>query len=455
MKAAIYCRISLDATGEELGVSRQLEDCKGLVASLGWDVLEVYVDNDISASSGKPRPQYRAMIEAIKAGEVEAIIAWHPDRLYRKLRDLEELIEVAESNRITIRTVRAGEFDLGTPTGKMLARILASVSAGEGDIKADRWRRSIRQRRERGDLWRMGPRLYGYAPDGSLVLDEVEHVKALVDDILDGVGVLTAAKRMNERGARSTLGNDWTRASLVKYLRNGRIAGRSILNGEVVARGEWPAILDEETFEQVQQALGARRGTVPARPRVSLLVGVVTCGKCGKRLVTSSRAPAAGTTDRIRTYRCSTMPTALEKPGCGGIVVTAEPVEELVESFARQRASDPRVIARLEALATESASNVAEVVTLEQRLIELEQQLDEPGVPVAAIVRAMDRTRERISELIATAPEPIVKINGGKWPHDLQRRARLVRSVVDRVVIHPRTTNRGAFDEERVEIIPR
>lgn len=81
MRCAIYCRISLDATGEELGVTRQLEDCKALASSLGWEVLEVYVDNDISASSGKIRPQYRAMLSAIKAGEIQAVIAWHPVRL--------------------------------------------------------------------------------------------------------------------------------------------------------------------------------------------------------------------------------------------------------------------------------------------------------------------------------------------------------------------------------------
>lgn len=455
MKAAIYCRISLDATGEELGVTRQLEDCKALAGTLGWDVLEVYVDNDISASSGKARPQYRAMLEAIKAGEIEAVIAWHPDRLYRKLRDLEELIEVAESRALSIRTVRAGEFDLGTPTGKMLARILASVSAGEGDIKADRWRRSVRQRRERGDMSRMGPRLFGYDGQGNLNPAEVKHAKALIDDILDGMGVLTATKRMNERGARSTLGNEWTRASVTKYLRNGRLAGRSVLNGETVGRGSWPAMIDEETFEQVQQVLGARKGTVPARPRVSLLVGIVHCAKCGSKLVTSSRAPRVGTTTKLRTYRCSTMPAAWEKSGCGGIVITADPVEEIVEAFAREAARDPRVVARLDALAAESSANLAEVVDLEARLVELEKQLDEPGVPVAAIIRAMDRTRERIEQLNSEAHEPLPRQYQGAWPTDLARRARLVRTVVEKVVIHPARNNGGVFDVKRVEIIPR
>lgn len=455
MKAAIYCRISLDATGEELGVTRQLEDCKALAATLGWNVVEIYVDNDISASSGKVRPQYRAMLDAIKAGEIGAVVVWHSDRLYRKLRDLEELIEVAESKSITIRTVRAGEFDLGTPTGRMLARILASVSAGEGDIKADRWRRSVRQRRERGDLPKMGPRLFGYTPEGEVDPTEAAHVRALVDDLLDGVGILTATRRLNDRGAQTTLGNQWSRPSVMKYLKNGRIAGRSTLNGETLARGTWPAILDDETFEQVQQAITARAGTVPPRPRVSLVVGIAYCSECDSPLITNSRAPRAGSTKRVRTYRCSTQPRTGQGAGCGKVSVSAEPVEEIVEAFARERASDPRVHARLDQLASDSAANLAEIVTLEDRLVELEQQLDEPGVPVAAIVRAMDRTKERIEALSTLPAEAPLRLKSGAWPDDLARRARLVRTYVERVVIHPSRTMGGVFDNDRVEIVPR
>lgn len=454
MRCAIYCRISLDATGEELGVTRQLEDCKQLATTLGWEVLEVYIDNDISASSGKNRPQYRAMLDAIKDGQVQAIIAWHPDRLYRKLRDLEELIEVAEAKAITIRTVRAGEFDLGTPTGKMLARILASVSAGEGDIKADRWRRSIRQRRERGDLPKMGPRLYGYMRDGTIIPEEAAHVRALVDDLLDGVGLLRACHNLNDRGARTTLGNQWSRVSTLKYLRNGRLAGRSTLRGETVAKGRWDALIDESTFEQLQQVLSARQGTQPQRPRVSLLIGLATCSHCGQNLITNSRAPRAGSEKRVRTYRCSKQPG--NGKGCGRIVVAADPVEELVEAYTRERINDPRVSARVEELSAQTAANLTEIVSLEERLVELERQLDEPGVPVAAIVRAMDRTKERIASLADAVVPPAPKRKGGAWPDDLQRRAALIRTVVAGVVIHPAPKPTGGrFAAERVEIVPR
>ena len=54
--AAIYARISSDQDGTTLGVQRQLEDCRKLAADLGWQVVDEYVDNDLSAYSGKRRP---------------------------------------------------------------------------------------------------------------------------------------------------------------------------------------------------------------------------------------------------------------------------------------------------------------------------------------------------------------------------------------------------------------
>ncbi|VXC31982.1 hypothetical protein ARTHRO9AX_270001 [Arthrobacter sp. 9AX] len=55
--AAIYARISSDQSGEALGVTRQLEDCRKLAADHGWTIGDEYVDNDISAYKGKPRPR--------------------------------------------------------------------------------------------------------------------------------------------------------------------------------------------------------------------------------------------------------------------------------------------------------------------------------------------------------------------------------------------------------------
>ncbi|WP_313861316.1 recombinase family protein, partial [Mycobacterium sp.] len=66
MRAAIYTRISLDQAGQGLGVARQLEDCRALADKLGWSVVKCFDDNDISAFSGKRRPGFEAMLDAME-----------------------------------------------------------------------------------------------------------------------------------------------------------------------------------------------------------------------------------------------------------------------------------------------------------------------------------------------------------------------------------------------------
>ena len=70
-RAAIYCRISDDKRGDGAGVNRQRADCQALAERAGYAAVGVYVDNDISAFSGKVRPRYAEMCQAVKDGEVD------------------------------------------------------------------------------------------------------------------------------------------------------------------------------------------------------------------------------------------------------------------------------------------------------------------------------------------------------------------------------------------------
>jgi DNA invertase Pin-like site-specific DNA recombinase len=94
---AIYARISSDPGGTRLGVERQIEDCEALAGSLGWTVAEVYVDNDVSAYSGRRRPEYERLCDDIKAGVVDGLLVWHPDRLHRSPRELEDFIDLCDA----------------------------------------------------------------------------------------------------------------------------------------------------------------------------------------------------------------------------------------------------------------------------------------------------------------------------------------------------------------------
>src|SRR4030081_3761184 len=126
LRAAIYTRISHDRTGEGAGVERQLHACKMLAEFRGLNVVAVFSDNDISAYSGKKRPGFEKLLAAIARGEIDVVICWHPDRLYRRMKDLHRIIDERASPRggVSIASVTGGDVDLSTPAGRMVAQIL-------------------------------------------------------------------------------------------------------------------------------------------------------------------------------------------------------------------------------------------------------------------------------------------------------------------------------------------
>ena len=136
--AAIYARISKDKVGAGLGAERQQADCRELAARLGWTVAEVFIDNDISAYSGKPRPAYRRMLDAIRSGRVDAVLAWHTDRLHRSPAELEDYITACESRSVPTHCVKAGPLDLTAPSGRLVARQLGAVARYEVEHMSER-----------------------------------------------------------------------------------------------------------------------------------------------------------------------------------------------------------------------------------------------------------------------------------------------------------------------------
>src|SRR3954452_12524707 len=101
-RAVIYCRQSLDRTGDALAVTRQREDAEALCRERGWTVLDVIIDNDVSASNGKPRPGFLRVLDLVDGRKVDVVVAWHVDRLVRKLADLETVIEGCERSGVRL-----------------------------------------------------------------------------------------------------------------------------------------------------------------------------------------------------------------------------------------------------------------------------------------------------------------------------------------------------------------
>src|SRR5215218_7156812 len=160
-RAAIYTRISEDREGAGLGVERQEADCRALAERLCWSIVATFSDNDVSASSGRPRPGYRHLLGALRTGQADAVLVWHTDRLHRSPKELEAYIDVCQPRDVPTATVKTGPLDLATPTGRMAARVYGAVARYEVEHMAERQQRARLQAATDG-RWSGGRRPFGY-----------------------------------------------------------------------------------------------------------------------------------------------------------------------------------------------------------------------------------------------------------------------------------------------------
>ena len=110
----------------------------------GDDAAKLYA---VASSRREPRsrPAYQALLEAITDGSVRTVLVWHTDRLHRQPTELETWIGAAERHGAVVQTVQAGNLDLATPSGRMVARMLGAAARYEVEHKIARQRAASEQ----------------------------------------------------------------------------------------------------------------------------------------------------------------------------------------------------------------------------------------------------------------------------------------------------------------------
>lgn len=282
-----YLRQSLDPTGAALAVTRQRE----ALQRMGFQISEEFCDNDLSASSGRPRPRFERLLKIIAPGDT--LLVWRLDRLARRPVDLERLITLAEGG-ITIHT-ETGDVRLDTPDGRLHARLLVSVAAHEVEVKSARQRLSNRQAELLG-IPRWSTRPFGLMRVGDSVVqvpEEVAIVHELVRRVLQGESLSSLARELNASGQFNSVGKPWNLTTLRNTLtRPGLIGHLADRKGTVLKADVWEPILDAETFVRIKLLFAdptrrTHRGTTPSK----LLSGIAECGRClddGKKVYVGS-----------------------------------------------------------------------------------------------------------------------------------------------------------------------
>lgn len=465
--AGVYVRISEDRGGAGLGVARQQQDCEALCARLGWRVAGVYTDNDTSAYTGAPRPQWDRLLADVAAGAVHALAVWHVDRLTRSPRELEDVIALADRHGLALATV-SGEIDLATPTGRMVARIMGAAARHESEHKAERQRREHRQRAEAGRVAGGGHRPFGYEADRvSVHADEAAIVRELAGRALAGESLSGLCRWLAEQGVPTTAGNPWRVTPLRDLLCSARISGRREhaprrpdgtrpVMGEIIAPAVWPAIITPEQSDRLRTLLtapGRRRSN--AVGRTYLLSGILRCGRCGAGLV---GRPRSG----VPRYVCPNTPGGRS---CGRLATLAEPTDAHIRDMVLAALAGPGLAAVLHRRGSGGeAEIVARLRAAEDRLAELAADYASGAIGRGewrAARTVLDRQigRDRNSLARASSAAAVADWTGGvaelaaRWEGlDVARRRALVAAVVDTVTVAPARPGR-TFQPDRFTVI--
>lgn len=449
-RAVAYMRISQDKDGESFGVGTQRNRITSLIEAKGWELVQEFVDNSVSASKARGKgTAWAKMLAAAGRDEFDLIVAVDLDRLLRQTSDLVTLIETG----VKVVTVD-GEIDLSTADGEFRATMLAGIARFEVRRKAERTIRANQQRRESG-IPVVASRVIGYSKDGlRIVDDEAEAVKTAYDDFLTGVSMNRIAKDLNGKGYRTSKKREFTNISVRFLLENSRYAGliRHHSTGDLYP-GDYPAIVSEDVWRAaVEKIRDPSRRTNAGRKQRWLLSGLAHCGRCGSRNIRVGKS-----SNGLPNYRCNDVPH---------LARLAEPVDELVNAVIVARLSRPDTVAmfskddgvdvdqlrrdrnviqsRLDSLASLVADGTLGESAVRSSSADLRKQLND-------IDTALDVTHDSLVAEVASADD----VEAAWWSLDIERQ-RLVFDALMTVTILPK--GRGgsrAFDPELIQIDPK
>lgn len=441
--AAIYCRVSTGAQETEgTSLDSQEEQSRCYAAQQGYTVAEEHVYREVFTGTELwDRPRLTVLREAVRGGQVGAVIVYATDRL---ARDPIHLAIVAEEcDRHGVALLFVSEPLDSSPEGALIRYVKGYAAKIEHEKIRERTLRGKRQRAEAGQLHNYGVDLYGYRRDKESRTRRIEEGEAaVVRQIFHWVAVErlpfnTILRLLNHRGIPSPAAGKRTYANTDRTTRWGRsalsrILGNPAYKGETYAwryrssktfRGltrpedDWirlpdgvtPPIVSPELWDAAQQRCANNSAVAAAtrnRARPYLLRGLIFCNVCGKRMRTSPEHNG-------RVYRCSSRETA--GGACGGHRVPADDVEAWAWAeiaailkdpgiiFAeakrqRERGPDPALLADLET----AKRSLARLTKQQERLVRRLREADDDTFPWELIEREIASIEREKRDVQAT-----------------------------------------------------
>ncbi|MFC1789496.1 recombinase family protein [Patescibacteria group bacterium] len=336
-KAVLYARVSSDQQKEEKTIESQLDALKDICKRDNVSIVKEYIDDGWGGET-LARPALDQLRDEASLGLFNTLYVWKADRLGRD--HIDQGIVLRELKKQEIK-IFFGERQL-TEENKLQSDIESLLAEYENKQRAERTRRGKLYKIKSGKFVRTIPP-FGYkfikTKEGDWKLEinpkEAEIVKAMFNLYLKYQRMTQVAKDLERRKIYTRNNIFWKPCVISKLLGDKTYKGEwhfgKIENVEpknrklkfikrlkssqrVKPEEEWiklkiPAIIDEKTFERVQELKKKNFKLFGFTKNPFILSGLLRCDKCGLRV--------AGFADKRNInlysyYRCPTI-------GCGGI----------------------------------------------------------------------------------------------------------------------------------------
>ena len=308
--AGIYIRVSTeDQVREGFSLGEQEEKLRGLCKYKDYKIYKVYKDAGISAKNMSARPAFQQMLEDMRAGKINYIVAYKLDRVTRSVRDLEILISELEEHHCYLICDR-DDVNTNSANGRFFVRMLTVLSQLEIEIVSERTKIGLTGAIKSGHIPGTCP--LGYKRDTSkkVVIDETtkDIIIRIFNLYLQGKSYQTIANILNEEKVLEP--KKWDDSTIEKILNNKiyvgdyerfkRVAKEQGKNPVIYPNVVEP-IITRAMFEDIQ-IQKEKNQRAYCRDRVYIFMQKMICPKCGK-LMTSKGT--GGKKKKYMYYHCT------------------------------------------------------------------------------------------------------------------------------------------------------
>ena len=285
-KCGLYLRVSTeDQVREGFSLPEQKERLEAFCKFKGYEVIDYYEDAGISAKTGNHRPEFERLKKDIRAKKINTIVALKLDRITRSIYDWENLMTFLDENEAYLDCVN-DEINTTSANGKMISRLLMSVSQNEIERTSERTKVGMAGAIKQGHIPHKAPLGYRHE-DKKLVIDYA--TKDIVIRIFDlYYNGYSYQKISNLFNSEKVLGkSNWCDSTIVGILENEIYKG-DFVHGKKTKHPTYyedvvPAIISKEMWAdcQVQKKKNSRSYK---RTLTYLYLQKLKCPKCNRIL---------------------------------------------------------------------------------------------------------------------------------------------------------------------------